>query len=167
MEEQLKWFTQLRRLFFLSIVYDIAFLDLFTIVKKPNPMLGMLGIFTGSVVYLISSILGLNFLEKLSYVIIIASAIWVLITSFRRRPLYVFEVEKSKEVIARKGLEVKNFEDLEHIKAVIEYNLYMSQQAKTPEEMKRFLDSAYEVWFKTLKARGSVFPYGLFKKRKS
>jgi DNA integrity scanning protein DisA with diadenylate cyclase activity len=163
MEEQLKWLSQLRRLFLLSLIYDIAFIDPFTMIKKPNPITGMFGLLIGSIAYLIARYVNSNGLLMISYSIIIGSMIWIFISSYRRRPIYVFDIENSRRIIEEKGIELKDPLDIEHAKAIVEYTLYESQKAETPEEMKKYLDIAYETWLKVLKNKGISFPYVLSK----
>lgn len=165
MEENLKWLIQLRRLFLLSLIYDIAFLDPFTTIRHPNPITGLIGIIAGSIVYIIS--INYPFLEKISFAILIVSTIWVIIASFRRKPIYVLQLDRSMKIIEEKGLKLNNIEDLEHAKAIIEYSLFMSQKAKDPNEMKFYLDIAYDTWFKIIKAKSSLPVLSLFKKYKS
>ncbi len=164
MEEKLRWLPQMRRLFLLSLIYDIAFLDLFTLTNKPNPIIGMIGLSIGGFVYVLSQLLNIIFLENISFFILIASAIWVIFSSFRRRPIYVFDIEKAKELVNKKGLKIENLDDIEHAKAIIEYSLYMTQQAKSPEEMKKYLDIAYETWYKVMKKKGYPLPYNFRRK---
>jgi len=163
MEEQLKWLTQLRRLFILALIYDIAFIDPFTVVRKPNPITGMFGLLFGAILYLFAYSFNNEIIISISYIIIASSTIWILISSFRRRPIYVFDLEKSFKIVNEKGLELKDLNDLEHAKAIIEYALYVSQNAKEPEEMKKYLDIAYETWTSVLRSKGIYFAPNLKK----
>ncbi|HLI45635.1 MAG TPA: hypothetical protein VKU94_00390 [Geobacterales bacterium] len=164
MEEQLKWLAQLRRLFILALIYDFAFLDPFTVIRKPNPITGMFGLLIGAFIYLLGIYLGHSWLVMVSYFIAVVSAIWILFTSYRRRPLYVFDLEKSMKLVSEKGLKLKDSEDLEHARAIIEYSLYLSQKMKEPEEMKKYLDIAYDTWLSVLKSKGIIFTFNTRKK---
>ncbi len=165
MNDKLKWFPQLRRLFLLSLIYDIAFIDLFTLTNKPNPIIGIIGLSIGGIVYIISQLLNFKLLENLSFLTLIVSTIWIIFSSFRRKTLYAFDIKKAEEIVNKKSLNIENFDDLEHAKAIIEYSLYMSQQAKTPAEMKKYLDIAYDTWYKVMKNKGYTLPYIFMKKR--
>lgn len=165
LNENKEWMKQIPRLFILSLIYDIAFIDPFTAIKKLNPILGLLGIFIASIIFLVSKLIKLQFLETISIIVLLISFTFTLIASIRRKPVYIFEIKKSEEIVKKKGFELKKINDLEHAKAIIEYALYMSQKSETPTKMKYYLDIAYTTWFKVIKQQRNNLYLGIFKKK--
>jgi|BEDMetMinimDraft_2_1075160.scaffolds.fasta_scaffold00278_5 hypothetical protein len=164
-EEEREWFRQIRRLFIISIIYDLAFVDPFTAFKRLNPIVGLIIILVGSIVYLISISASLNMIVYISFYLLIVGFLYTIIASYRRRPVYIFNLEESEKIIKEKGMNLKDLNDIQHAKAIIEYSLYLSQKASTPEEMKKFLDIAYDVWFKVIKAQSANLYLGIFKRK--
>jgi hypothetical protein len=161
--EQREWLKQFQRLFLLSLFYDLVFLDPFTVIKKLNPVPGLLAIFFAGILYVIYEFTKFEYILTISFWLAILGSLYVIITSFRRRPVYVFNIEESFKIVKEKGLELKDLNDLDHAKAIIEYMLYNCQNAKTVEEMKKQLDIAYDTWFKVIK--NQTLYLGIFKRK--
>jgi hypothetical protein len=161
--EQREWLKQFQRLFLLSLFYDLVFLDPFTVIKKLNPVPGLLAIFFAGILYVVYESIKIEYILTISFWLVILGTFYVIITSFRRRPVYVFNIEESFKIVKEKGLELKDLNDLDHAKAIIEYMLYNCQNAKTVEEMKKQLDIAYDTWFKVIK--NQTIYLGIFKRK--
>jgi hypothetical protein len=149
--EQREWLKQLQRLFLISLFYDIAFLDPFNAIKKLNPVPGLLAIFFAGILYILYELTKIGYLLTVGFYLVIIGCLYIIVVSFRRKPVYVFNIQESERIVKEKGLILKDLNDLEHAKAIIEYMLYNCQNAKSVEEMKRQLDIAYDVWFKVIK----------------
>ncbi len=162
-KEQKEWLKQLQRLFLISLFYDLVFLDPFTVIKKLNPVPGLLAIFFAGVLYISYEFAKIEYILTISFWLAILGTFYVIVTSFRRRPVYVFNIEESLRIVKEKGLELKDLNDLAHARAIIEYLLYSCQNAKTVEEMKKQLDLAYDTWFKVVK--NQTIYLGIFKRK--
>jgi len=166
-KEQKEWIKQIPRLYLLCLIYDFAFYNPFNAIKNLSPTLGFIGIIFGAIIYLFYEYLKIPILLDISYTVVILSFFYTIATSIRKRPLYVFDIEKSSKIVNEKGLKLKDINDLEHAKAIIEYSIYMSQAAKEALEMKKYLDIAYETWFNVIKAQKNNLYLGIFKRKSS
>lgn len=164
-EEQKEWLKQIPRLFILSIIYDLAFIDPFTAFKRLNPIVGLIMILIGGIFYLISVSISSIMLLSISTIIVLIGLAYTFFASYRRRPIYIFDLDKSERIVKSKGLVLSDVNDIEHAKAIIEYSLYQSQKATNPQEMKKYLDLAYETWFKVIRNQRSNIYLGIFKRK--
>jgi hypothetical protein len=164
-EEQKEWLRQIPRLFMLSIIYDLAFIDPFTAFRRLNPILGLITILAGGIIYILAFSFNFSMMLKIASVIILVGLFYTIIASYRRRPIYVFNLEESEKIVKEKGLILNDLKDINHARAIIEYSLYLSQKASNPQEMKKYLDIAYDTWFKVIKSQRNNLYLGLFKRK--